>query len=307
MSDFLVLVAPMWVVFTLAAQGTVLSGRTGVFNVTQEGVMALGASVGFITAYKTGSNMTGLLMAFLAGAVIGLVLAYMTTQLRLDQFVVGLALFFAATGAAGLFYREVIGVTMTPPKVETLTKFEIPVLSDIPVIGEALFRQDYLFYFAVVLSIVLYWFMQRTSAGLNFRSVGENPKAADSLGVNVTLARTWSTVVGSGLIGIAGAYFPLHFTGIYTDGMIAGRGWLVIALAFLGGWRPAYVVAGAAFFAAMDALGQKAQVMGLGIPHQFIEMLPFVATLLVMVFAFRWARQPAHLGLNYDRESRLAG
>lgn len=307
MTDFLVLVAPMWVIFTLAAQGTVLSGRTGVFNVTQEGVMALGASVGFLTAYKTGSNFTGLLVAFFVGALVGWILAYMTTQLRLDQFVVGLALFFAATGAAGLLYREVIGVTLTPPKIDTLAKVEIPLLSDIPVLGEAFFSQDYLFYFAIVLSAVLFWFMQRTSAGLDFRSVGENPKAADSLGINVAWARTWSTVVGSGLVGLAGAYFPLHFTGIYTDGMIAGRGWLVIALAFLGGWRPAYVVAGAAFFAAMDVLGQKAQVMGIGLPHQFIEMLPYVATLLVMVFAFRWARQPAHLGKNYDRESRLTG
>ena len=307
MSDFLVLVVPMWVVFTLAAQGTILSGRTGVFNVTQEGVMALGASVGFVAAYKTGSNVGGLLVAFAVGALIGLVLAYMTTQLRLDQFVVGLALFFATTGAAGLLYREVIGVTLKPPKIDTLSRYDVPLLSDLPGVGTALFSQDVVFFFAVVVSLVMYWFMQRTSYGLSFRSVGENPKAADSLGINVTLARTWSTVVGSGLVAVAGAYFPLHFTGLYTDGMISGRGWLVIALAFLGGWRPLYVVAGAAFFAAMDVLGQKAQVIGVGIPHQFIEMLPFVATLLVMVFAFTWARQPAHLGLNYDRESRLAG
>lgn len=307
MSEFLVLVVPMWVVFTLAAQGTILSGRTGVFNVTQEGVMALGASVGFLVSFKMGSNLGGLLVAFAVGALIGLVLAYMTTQLRLDQFVVGLALFFAATGAAGLLYREVIGVTMTPPRVDTLEKFEIPLLGKLPVVGEALFVQDYVFWFAVAVSVAMFWFLQRTSAGLDFRSVGENPKAADSLGINVTRARTWSTMVGSGLVAVAGAYIPLHFTGIYTDGMIAGRGWLVIALAFLGGWRPLYVVAGAAFFAAVDVLGQKAQVIGIGIPHQFIEMMPFVATLLVMVFAFRWARQPAHLGMNYDRESRLVG
>lgn len=307
MSEFLTLLVPMWVVFTLAAQGTLLSGRAGVFNVTQEGVMALGASVGFVAAFKLDSNLAGLLLAFAVSALVGLVLAYMTTQLRMDQFVVGLALFFAATGAAGLLYREVIGVTLTPPKIDTLSKIKIPLLGDLPVVGDALFRQDYVFYFAVFLSIALWWFMQRTSAGLNFRSVGENPKASDSLGINVTLARTWSTVVGSGLVGMAGAYFPLHFTGIYTDGMIGGRGWLVIALAFLGGWRPLYIVAGAAFFAGMDVLAQKAQVLGVGIPHQFIEMMPFVATLLVMVFAFRWARQPGYLGLNYDRESRMAG
>jgi simple sugar transport system permease protein len=108
-------------------------------------------------------------------------------------------------------------------------------------------------------------------------------------------------------MAIAGAYLPMVYTGTYTDGMAAGRGWLAIALTFFGGWRPQFIVAGAAFFAGMEVLALRAQVAGIGIPHQFVAMLPFVATLLVMVFAFRWARVPAHLGRNYDRESRLIG
>jgi ABC-type uncharacterized transport system permease subunit len=306
-TEFLTLMIPAMVPFLLAAQGTVLSGRTGVFNVAQEGLMVLGAAVGFLVSYKVGSNAVGMLGAFAIAALFGLVLAYMTTQLRLDQFVVGLALYFAALGAASLLYREVVGVTMEPPLIPTLDDYAIPLLADIPFVGEVFFDHDLVVYLAFALSFALYWFMYRTSAGLSFRSIGENPKSADSLGIDVVRARVWSSVVGAGLMGMAGAYLPMVFTGLYTEGMVAGRGWLVIALAFLGGWRPQLVVAGAAFFAGMEVLALRSQVAGIGIPHQFVLMLPYVATLLVMVFAFRWARQPAFLGLNYDRESRMVG
>lgn len=304
-TEFMALMIPAMVPFLLAAQGTVLSGRAGVFNVSQEGLMVLGAAVGFLTSYQLGSNTVGMIAAFALAGLFGLVLAYMTTQLRLDQFVVGLALYFAALGTASLLYREVIGHTMEPPLIPTLEDYPIPLLSDLPVLGEVLFEHDVVVYLAFALSFALYWFMYRTRSGLAFRSIGENPKSADSLGINVVRARIWSTVVGAGLIGMAGAYLPMVYTGLYTDGMVAGRGWLVIALAFLGGWRPQLVVAGAAFFAGMEVLALRAQVAGIGVPHQFVLMLPYVATLLVMVFAFRWARQPAFLGLNYDRESRL--
>lgn len=306
-TEFMTLMIPAMVPFLLAAQGTVLSGRTGVFNVSQEGMMVLGAAVGFLASYKLGGNAYGLIAAFAITALFGLVLAYMTTQLRLDQFVVGLALYFAALGAASLLYREVIGVTMEPPLIPTLEDRPIPLLSDIPFLGDVFFDHDLVVYFAFAASFALYWFMYKTNAGLSFRSIGENPKSADSLGISVVRARTWSTVVGAGLMGMAGAYLPMVYTGLYTEGMVAGRGWLVIALAFLGGWRPQLVVAGAAFFAGMEVLSLRAQVAGIGIPHQFVLMLPYVATLLVMVFAFRWARQPAFLGRNYDRESRMAG
>lgn len=307
LSDFLVLMIPAMVPFLLAAQGTVLSGRAGIFNVSQEGLMVLGASVGFLVSFKLESNLAGLIAAAAIGGVFGLVLAYTTTLLRLDQFVIGLALYFAALGLASLLYRAFVGVTLEPPLIPTLENHPIPLLSDIPIVGEALFDQDLMVYFAFVLSFALYWFMYRTNAGLRFRSVGENPKAADSVGINVVTTRMWAGIVGAALMAMAGAYLPMVYTGTFTEGMVGGRGWLVIALAFLGGWRPQLVVAGSAFFAGMEVLALRSQVAGIGIPHQFIAMLPFIATLLVMVFAFRWARQPSFLGRNYDRESRLAG
>lgn len=305
--DFLQLVVTAMVPFILVAQGTMLSGRAGVFNVSQEGMMVLGAAVGFIVSLEVGSNAAGLLAAAAAGGVFGLVLGYTTTVLRLDQFVVGLALFFLALGLSSLLYRVVIGVTLAPPLIPTLKDVNIPGLGDIPFLGPVLFSQDLVVYGAFLLSFVLWWFLYRTGAGLRLRSVGENPKAADSLGINVLRTRILATVLGSALMGVGGAYLPMVYTGTFTEGIVSGRGWLAIALTFFGGWRPQFIVLGAGFFAGMEVLALRAQVGGIDIPHQFLSMLPYIATLAVMIFAFRYARTPAFLGRNYDRESRVLG
>jgi simple sugar transport system permease protein len=292
--------------YLLASLGTMLGGMAGVFNVSQEGVMLLGASVGFLVSYGTGSNAVGILLAAGIGAVFGLALGWATTRLRLDQFVVGLALFFAATGLAGLLYRVVVGQTATTPRVDTLPRLEIPLLSEIPVLGTALFSHNVLVYLAGLLAVALWFFLYRTRSGLNLRSVGENPKAADSLGIAVMRTRLWTTTVGGALMGVAGAFLPLVYTGTFTEGIIGGRGWLAIALTFFGGWRPQFIVAGALFFATMDVVALRAEVSGIAIPSQVLLVVPYVATLLVMIFAFRWARVPEFLGRNYDRESRTA-
>lgn len=304
--DFLTLVVTAMVPYILVAQGTMLGGRAGVFNVSQEGMMVLGASVGFLVSLETGSNLVGLALAAVAGGVFGLVLGAMTTLLRLDQFVVGLALFFAGVGLASLLYKVVVGVTLKPPLIGTLDDVTVPLLSDIPLLGPVLFQQDLMVYFAFALSGLLYWLLYRTNVGLRLRSVGENPKAADSLGLNVIRTRLLTSTAGSMLMALGGAYLPMVYTGTFTEGIASGRGWLAIALTFFGGWRPHFILAGAAFFAGMEVLALRVQVAGVGVPHQFVSMLPYVATLLVMMFAFRWARVPAFLGRNYDRESRTA-
>jgi general nucleoside transport system permease protein len=244
--------------YLLASLGTMLGGLAGVFSVSQEGVMLLGASVGFLVSYSTGSNTVGILVAAGLGAFFGLALGWATTLLRLDQFVIGLALFFAATGLAGLLFRVVIGQTGQTPLVDTLPRLEIPLLSEIPVLGTALFSHNVLVYFAGLLAVGLYFFLYRTRAGLDLRAVGENPKAADSLGIPVVWTRLWTSTLGGALMGVAGAYLPLVFTGTFSEGMVGGRGWLAIALTFFGGWRPQFIVAGALFFAAMDVVALRA-------------------------------------------------
>jgi len=292
--------------YLLASLGTMLGGLTGVFSVAQEGVMVLGASVGFLVSYGVGSNTVGILAAAAVGAVFGLLLGAATTFLRLDQFVVGLALFFAATGLAGLLFRVVIGQSATQPLVPTIPRLEIPFLSDIPVIGPALFAQNALVYLTALVTVGLYLYLYRTRSGLDLRAVGENPKAADSLGIPVVRSRLWTATAGGALMGIAGAYLPLVYTGTFTEGIVGGRGWLAIALTFFGGWRPQFIAAGALFFATMDVIALRAEVGNIDVPSQVLAVLPYVATLLVMIFAFRWARVPEFLGRNYDRESRTA-
>jgi ABC-type uncharacterized transport system permease subunit len=292
--------------YLLCSLGTMLGGLTGVFSVAQEGVMVLGASVGFLVSYGVGSNTVGILAAAAVGAVVGLLLGAATTLLRLDQFVVGLALFFAATGLAGLLFRVVIGQSATQPLVPTLPRLEIPFLSDIPLIGRALFAQNALVYLTALVTVGLYLFLYRTRSGLDLRAVGENPKAADSLGIRVVWARLWTATAGGALMAVAGAYLPLVYTGTFTEGIVGGRGWLAIALTFFGGWRPQFIAAGALFFATMDVIALRAEVGNIDVPSQVLAVLPYVATLLVMIFAFRWARVPEFLGRNYDRESRTA-
>ena len=289
--------------YVLASQGTMLAGRTGQFIVFQEGVMLAGASLGFLGAYQFGSLLAGVLTAIFLGGLFGLVYAYFTTTLKLNQFVIGLALFFVGLGLSTLAFKLAIGVTLTPPLIPTLNRLPIPILSDIPIIGDIFFNQNIFVYFSVLLSFFLYYLLYQTSYGLAIRSVGENPRAADSLGVNVIRTRYLAAIVGSMLMALAGAYLPMVYTGTFTEGIVQGRGWLSIALTFFGGWQPLTIFAGALFFAAVEVLALRAQILG-NIPHQALLTIPFVVTLLIMMFGTRWVRVPAFLGQNYDREKR---
>jgi simple sugar transport system permease protein len=290
--------------YVLASQGTMLGGRTGLFSVSQEGIMLVGASVGFLGAYLFDSLLYGLLLAMLVGALFGLALAYFTTTLKMNQFVIGLALFFFGLGLSTLFYKLVVGITLQPPLIPTLKSVPIPGLNQIPILGDILFNQNLLVYFAILLSVFLYYLLYRTSIGLELRAVGESPKAADSLGVNVSLMRYATAMVGGMLMALAGAYLPMVYTGTFTEGMVQGRGWIAIALTFFGGWSPHLILLGSLFFAGVEVLALRVQVGGFGIPYQFLLTLPYIATILVMIFATRWVRAPAFLGQNYDRERR---
>jgi general nucleoside transport system permease protein len=290
--------------YTLAAQGTMLAGRTGVFIVAQEGIMLVGASVGFLGAYLSGNLAYGLLLAMVVGGLFGLALSVFTTNLKLDQFVIGLALFFIGLALSTLLYKLFVGVTLAPPIIPTLDRVSIPLLGSLPIVGPLLFQHNLMVYFAVVISAALYYFLYHTRAGLELRAVGENPKAADSLGVNVARRRHLASIAGGMLMGLAGAYLPMVYTGTFTAGIARGRGWIAIALAFFGGWSPHWILLGSLFFAAVEVLALRVQIGAFGIPHQVLRTLPYLATMAVMAFAFRGARQPAFLGMNYDRESR---
>jgi ABC-type uncharacterized transport system permease subunit len=302
--SFARLVMLAMVPYILASQGTMLGGRTGLFSVSQEGIMLVGASVGFLGAYLYDSLIYGILLALFVGGLFGLALAYFTTTLKMNQFVIGLALVFFGVGLSTLLPKLAIGVTLQPPLIPTLKSVPIPILSDIPILGPIFFNQNLLVYFAILLSLFLYYLLYKTSSGLELRSVGENPKAADSLGVNVSRMRYVTAIVGGMLMGLAGAYLPMVYTGTFTQGMVQGRGWISIALTFFGGWSPLPILLGSLFFAGVEVLALRVQVGGLGVPYQFLLTLPYIATILVMIFASRRLRPPAFLGQNYDRERR---
>lgn len=302
--DFLRLVLLSMVPFVLAGQGTMLGGRTGVFNVAQEGMMLVGASVGFLVSYYSGSILLGVIVAMLSGALFGLALAYFTTSLKMNQFVIGLALFFIGLGVSTLLPKLILGITLTPPLIPTLKGIPIPLLSQIPFIGPILFNQNILVYVSVLVSIGLWYFLFRTQKGLELRSVGEYPMTADSLGINTTKMRYWSAIIGGMLIGMAGAYLPMVYAGTFTEGMTMGRGWLAIALTFFGGWSPLPILYGSLFFSAVEVLAFRVQVIGSFLPYQILQMFPYIATILVMIFTFKKSRVPGFLGNNYDREKR---
>jgi simple sugar transport system permease protein len=302
--DFLRLVLLSMVPFVLAGQGTMLGGRTGVFNVSQEGIMLVGASIGFLVSYFSGSIFIGVIVAMLAGGMFGLALAYFTTSLKMNQFVIGLSLFFIGLGVSTLLPKLILGITLSPPLIPTLKNISIPVLNQIPLIGPILFNQNILVYVSILVSIGLWYFLYRTQKGLELRSVGEYPMTADSLGINTTRMRYWSTIIGGMLIGMAGAYLPMVYAGTFTEGMTMGRGWLAIALTFFGGWSPLPILFGSLFFSAVEVLAFRVQVIGIALPYQILQMLPYVATILVMVFTFKRSRVPGFLGQNYDREKR---
>ncbi len=291
--------------FLLAALGELLMERAGILNVGIEGVMAVGAAMGFLATWSSGgSYLAGLLAAMASGGALSLILAYYGISLRGQQITVGLGLLVFGLGLASLIYRAAVGVQFAAPRVQVLPPVSIPGLAQIPVLGEVFFAQDILVYVAFLLVPLVHWLLFQTPLGLRLRACGDNPRAADTLGVNVTALRYLATIVGGFLIGLAGAYLPLAITGGYSDGIVGGRGWIALMLVILGRWMPLVVVVGAFLFAYVEALQFRLALATKLVPPQFLLMLPYVLAILVLVRVYRGAQAPAALALPYDREAR---
>jgi len=290
--------------FLLAALGELVMERAGILNVAIEGIMALGAGLGFLAAYSSGGLAEGFAVAALAGAMLALLLGFFAITLRTDQITIGLVLLVLAVGCASLVYRVVIGVGLRTPLVTVLPSVPVPGLSRLPWIGEVLFDQSLAVYAALVLALATWLLLFHTQLGLRIRACGENPRAADSLGVRVTPIRYATTVVGGALIGVAGAYLPLGLTGGYQDGIVGGRGWIALMLVIFGRWRPGWIVAGCLLFAYVEALQFKLALVSHLLPSQLLSSLPYLLAMAALVSIYRNARAPAALGLAFDRESR---
>jgi general nucleoside transport system permease protein len=288
----------------LAAMGELLIERSGILNIGIEGMMLVGAAVGFIVAVRTGNLAAGIAAAMLAGGALALVLAYYSVDLRGSQVTVGLGLFVLGIGFSSLLYRVVFGVRLTPPRVATLPAVAIPGLADVPVVGAIVFKQNVMVYTALLLVLGVHLILFKTPLGLRLRAAGENPRAVDTLGIDVFALRRAATMAGGLLIGAAGAYLPLALTGTFNDNMTAGRGWLALMLVIFGRWRPAWVLLGALLFACVESLQFKLALATRLVPPQFLLMLPYLFALVVLVWIYRGAQAPAALAVPYDREAR---
>lgn len=289
----------------LAVLGEIITERAGVQNLGLEGILALGAFAGFATAFTLGSNWLGLLAGLLAGALMGLLMAFFAVSLRVNQVIAGISLVMLGEGLAAFLYRQLFGVSRTPPRIEGFPEIHIPVLSDIPFLGPILFRHTIVVYLAVALVVVVWIALFYTTWGLKVRAVGEHPSAADTSGVNVARTRYVCSVLGAALAGLGGAALSVGQMKLFTENMVAGRGWIAVALVIFSRWHPGLALAGAVLFGVADALQFRFQALGFEqLPYEFLLMLPYLLTILVMLLGTRRGAAPAALGEPYEKELR---
>ena len=280
----------------LAATGELVVERSGVLNLGVEGMMIIGAVAGFAVAQVTGNPYLGALAGIAAGAVFSLLFAFLTLSLVANQVATGLALTILGLGLSGMIGEGFVG----QPGIKMLP-IDIPILTDLPLVGKLLFGQDVLFYSSLILVAVVSWFLFRTRAGLMLRSVGDNPKSAHALGIPVIRIRYMAVMFGGACAGLAGAHLSLVYVPQWVEGMTAGRGWIALALVVFASWRPARALVGAYLFGAVTIAQFHAQAFGIPIPAQFLTSLPYIATIVVLVLIARNRRMtmintPASLG-----------
>jgi simple sugar transport system permease protein len=288
-----------------ATMGELICERAGVLNLGIEGIMVVGAFAGWMAVYSGTGLWTGVAIALLAGMLFGLLHATLTVPLGLSQHVVGLGITLLATSVTYFAYRLALPRVTTPPRIEAFQPLPIPVLSDIPVLGPALFAQTPLTYLAFATVAVVAFVLNRTPLGLAVRAAGENPAAVEAQGLSVTAIRMGAVMVGSGLMAVGGAFLTMSAFNSFFFEMVNGRGWICIALVVFGAWRPGKALLGAVLFAAFDALQVRLQqTMGQAIPYQVFLMMPFALSILALVVMSRRAEVPAALMVPYNRGER---
>ncbi len=309
MTAFIISICTAAIVYAVsilyAAIGEIYSQRAGIMNLGIEGIMLMGAVSGFLVVCKTNNLVLAMLAVILVGVLLGLLFAFLTVTLRADQTVCGMAFLIFGSGLSGFIGKNVTGIA-SAVKFE---KIEIPLLSQIPVIGGIFFKQDllvYLMYLIVPLSI---FYIYRTRPGMILRALGENPAALDAVGINVFGLRYAYVMFGCAMTAISGACISLSYTNFWNEGMTGGKGWIAFSLVAFSGWNPAGAVLGAVLFGGISILGINLQVYLPGVPSQFYGMLPYVATIAALIlttgsFRRRHTQEPAALCQKYDRENR---
>jgi simple sugar transport system permease protein len=283
-------------VLAIASLGLLINEKAGIVNLGAEGMMLCAAIAGFATVVATGSDVMGFLAGIAAGALMAGIFGVLVIWLNTNQYATGLALSLFGAG-----FSAFAGIAYVQEKMPERPQFEIPFLTDIPFFGPAFFRQHPLVYLTVLFAFALIWFLYRTRAGLILRSVGESPESAHALGYPVRLIRLGAVMTGGALCGLAGAYISIIYTPLWVEGMVAGKGWIALALTTFATWRPARVLLGAYLFGGVTMLQFHLQGIGVDIPSQLLSMLPYLSTIVVLALISRnprWIRinMPAAIG-----------
>jgi general nucleoside transport system permease protein len=287
-------------VLALAALGLLINEKAGIVNLGAEGMMLCAALAGFATVVHTGNDWVGFAAGMAAGALLATLFGLLVIWLGTNPYATGLALSLFGVG-----FSAFAGTGYVQETLGSRPEFAIPLLADIPLLGSAFFKQHPLVYFALGLTVWLVWFFDRTRLGLVVRSIGESPQAAHALGYPVRLIRLACVAVGGALVGLAGAYLSVIYTPLWIEGMTAGNGWIALALTTFATWRAPRVLAGAYLFGGVTMLQFHLQSIGVQIPSQFLTMLPYVATVVVLALISRnpqWIRlnMPASLGKPFN-------
>jgi ABC-type uncharacterized transport system permease subunit len=286
--------------YLYAAIGETFSQRSGVLNLGVEGQMLLGAFAAFYVSLTTGNLWLGMLAAVLVGAAMGLAMAYVTVNLQAEQGISGIGFYLFGLGMSDLLFQKLMATVET---VQSFPKIYIPGLSDIPGLGEIFFGHNILVYGAFLLVPIAWFVLNKTTLGLKIRSVGENPEAADSLGVNVARIRYFTIILGGTLSGIAGASLSIGLLNVFQQNMTSGSGFIAVALVYFGAWRPVGVLGGALLFSMVNSLQLWIQVKSVPIPSELAVMMPYVLTILVLVATVSRVRAPSALTKPFEREN----
>jgi general nucleoside transport system permease protein len=285
--------------YLYAAIGETFSQRSGVVNLGVEGIMLLGAYFAFLTTVHTGNLWLSVLVAAFVGLILGLTSAFVSVTLQAQQGISGIGIYMFGLGFSSLLFKMTLGSISS---INGFQPIKIPLLGDIPYIGEALFNHNILVYGAFLLVPISSFILNKTTFGLKIRAVGQNPMAANSLGVSVERVRYITISIGGILAGIAGASLSIGLINLFQENMTNGMGFIAVALVYFGSWRPGGVLVGALIFSFVNALQLWMQIKGVNLPADVAVMLPYIMTILALTFATRRAKQPAALTKIFERE-----
>ncbi len=293
-NTMLVLATP----FLLAALGETFAENSGVVNLGVDGIMLLSAFGAFYAVLTTGSLLLGIVVASMIGLAMGLIMSFISVTMNAEQGVSGIGLQMFGLGMSSLLFKVLVGTVKT---VNGFPVVKIPLLGSIPIIGPIFFNHSILVYLAFAAVPLSWWILEKTTWGLTIKAVGQNPAAADSRGININLVRYICVSIGAILAGLAGASLSISSLNLFQDNLTAGQGFIAVALVYFGGWTPVGVMFGALLFSVANSFQLWMQVLGVPVPPNLANMLPYILTVVVLTFAGRKGRKPAALNKPFIR------